>query len=218
MQSVFAYIFIALAHGPPVWLLVSGLRVLSGFFRFGKPLLVKSGRFWFLHHAVKFHSALFCSTWIRKNRRSRDGTVGVATRYGLDGLGIKSQCGRVFLHPSRPALGPIQSPIQWVPSLSWVKAAGAWRWPHTPSSGEVNKIVELYLYSPFGPSWPVLGWPWPLLLRKNRFIRNCRTIEKCLQSSVVWTTTAFKIWQLDPWRWDRMAAPKLRKSTTTNAA
>jgi len=28
---------------------------------------------------------------------------------------------------------------------------------HTPSSAEVKERVELYLYSPFGPSWPVLG-------------------------------------------------------------
>jgi hypothetical protein len=26
-----------------------------------------------------------------------------------------------------------------------------------PSSGEVKERVELYLYSPSGPSWPVLG-------------------------------------------------------------
>ena len=38
------------------------------------------------------------------------------------------------------------------------KAAGAWRWPPTPpSSAEVKERVQLYLYSPSGPSWPVLG-------------------------------------------------------------
>ena len=42
------------------------------------------------------------------------------------------------------------------------KEAGVWRWPPTPSSAEVKERVELYLYSPFGPSWPVLGWPLPL--------------------------------------------------------
>jgi len=29
---------------------------------------------------------------------------------------------------------------------------------HPPSSAEVKERVELYLYSPPGPSWPVLGW------------------------------------------------------------
>jgi len=41
------------------------------------------------------------------------------------------------------------------------KVAGAWRWPPTPSSAEVKERVGLYLYSPFGPSWSVLGWPLP---------------------------------------------------------
>jgi len=47
------------------------------------------------------------------------------------------------------------------------KAVGAWRWPPTPSSAKVKERVELYLFSPFGPSWPVLGWTykwaWSLL-------------------------------------------------------
>ena len=45
-------------------------------------------------------------------------SVGIATRYGLDGPGIESRWGRCFPHPSRPALGPTQPPIQWVPGLS----------------------------------------------------------------------------------------------------
>jgi hypothetical protein len=33
----------------------------------------------------------------------------------------------------------------------------------TPSSADVKERVELYIYSPSGTSWPVLGWavPWP---------------------------------------------------------
>ena len=38
------------------------------------------------------------------------------------------------------------------------EGSGAWRWIPTPYSTEVKEIVELYLYSPSGPSWPVLGW------------------------------------------------------------
>jgi len=37
------------------------------------------------------------------------------------------------------------------------KAAGAWRLPPAPSNTKVKERVELYLYFPFGPSWPVLG-------------------------------------------------------------
>ena len=44
--------------------------------------------------------------------------VGIATAYGMDGLGIESRWGRDFRHLSRPALGPTQPPVQWVRCLS----------------------------------------------------------------------------------------------------
>jgi hypothetical protein len=65
--------------------------------------------------------------------RSRDSVVGIATRYELGGPGIESRWGRDFQHPSRPALGHTQPPIQWVPCLfPGCKATGAWSWPPTP--------------------------------------------------------------------------------------
>jgi hypothetical protein len=47
----------------------------------------------------------------------QDSTVGIVTRYGLDGLGIESQWRRDFPHLSGPTLGPTQPPIQWAPGL-----------------------------------------------------------------------------------------------------
>ena len=45
-------------------------------------------------------------------------SVGIVTRYGLDGPGFESRGGGDFMRPSRPVLGPTQPPIQWVLGLS----------------------------------------------------------------------------------------------------
>jgi len=46
-------------------------------------------------------------------------SVGIATLYGLDSLGIKSWWRRDFLQPSRLALQSTQLPIQWILGLDW---------------------------------------------------------------------------------------------------
>jgi len=78
--------------------------------------------------------------------------VSIVTGYGLDGPGIESRWERDFPHLSRPALGPIQPPVQWVPGLSrGTERPGRDTDPSLPSSAVGHERVELYLYSPHGP-------------------------------------------------------------------
>jgi len=44
-------------------------------------------------------------------------SVGIANDYGLDGPGSNPGWDEIF-RPSRPALGPTQPPVKWVPGIS----------------------------------------------------------------------------------------------------
>jgi hypothetical protein len=92
----------------------------------------------------------------------RDSAVDSATRYGLDGPGIESWWGRDLPHLSGPFLGRNQPPIQCgTESFPRAKRSGCGIDHPLTSSAEVKERVELYLYPPSGPSWPVLGRTWP---------------------------------------------------------
>ena len=78
-------------------------------------------------------------------------SVGIATRYGLDGPGIETRWGALFSAPIQT--GPGAHPAflyNGYRVFPWGKAAGAWNWPPTPSSAEVKERIEIYLYSSLG--------------------------------------------------------------------
>ena len=93
----------------------------------------------------------------------RDSSVGIATRYVLDGPGIESWWGEIFHKHPDLSWGPPSLLYNGYLFFPEVNAAGAWRWPPTPSSAVVKERVQPYLYSPSGPSWPVVGWNLPFL-------------------------------------------------------
>jgi hypothetical protein len=86
---------------------------------------------------------------------SRGSVVGIATGYGLDdrGIGVKSTGKKVknflFSTSFRPALGPTQPPIQWVPrALSpGIKRQGHESDHSSPASAEVKKMW-IYISAP----------------------------------------------------------------------
>jgi len=128
----------------------------------------------------------------------RDSSVGIATRCGLDGPRIESRWGRDFPHPSRSALGPTQPPIQLVlgPSPGG-KVAGRGVDHPPPSSAEVKERVKLYLYSPPGPSWPVLGRTLPSLFTFNKatvfLLVTCHFFSLFSTCSYKFGTSSFKL-------------------------
>jgi hypothetical protein len=83
----------------------------------------------------------------------RDSAVGITTDYGLDGEGVGVRVPVVknffFSTSSRPALGPVQPPIQWVlGALSpGVKRPGSEAYHSPPTSPEVKK-TWIYTFTP----------------------------------------------------------------------
>ena len=89
------------------------------------PVLFSSGNYCHApHNDILVNDGPHIGRWSHKLQyyiiiiMGRDSSVGIATRYWLDGPRIESRWGRDFPSPSRPALGPVQPPIHWVANLS----------------------------------------------------------------------------------------------------
>jgi hypothetical protein len=88
-----------------------------------------------------------------------DSSVGIATRYGLDGPGIESQWGARFSTPVQTGPGAhTASYTMGTGSFPGVKRPGRDVDQPPSSIAEVKERVELYIYNLFAPSWPILGW------------------------------------------------------------
>ena len=91
-------------------------------------------------------------------KKGEDISVGIATRYGLDGPGIESRCGPNFSAPVQTGPG--------VHPASYTMGTGSFPEVKRPGRG-VNhpphlapRLKKEYSYSstpPSGPSWPFLG-------------------------------------------------------------
>jgi hypothetical protein len=95
---------------------------------------------------------------------SSSSSVGIATRYVLDGQWIEflwGWGGGVGARFSAPVqTGPGAHPASCTMSTGsflGVKRLGRGAEHPPPSSAEVKERIELFLYSPTGPLWPVVG-------------------------------------------------------------
>jgi len=128
-----------------------------------------------------------------------DSSVGIATRYGLDSPGIEWG-GENFRTRPDPSWGSPNLQNNIYGSFPGVKRPRRDVDHPAPSSAEVKERVELYLYSPLGPSWPVLRWILQTTIEK--WISENRTpnpLPASVGSTVVVATSFNIIWYYMEW-------------------
>ena len=92
--------------------------------------------------------------------------TGIATLYGLYGPGIESRWGGLNFSPTVQTAPGVHLASYTMGTASFTGVKRLWRGVDDPppSSANVKERVELYIYSPSGPVWYVLGWNLPLPL------------------------------------------------------
>jgi hypothetical protein len=96
--------------------------------------------------------------WLPSVMVGRDSSDGIATRYGLGGPGIESRWGARLSAPFQTDLGA--HPASYTMGTGFfpgVKRPGCGVDHLPPFTAEIKEGIELYLYSPSGSSWSVLG-------------------------------------------------------------
>ena len=82
--------------------------------------------------------------------------MGIATGYGLGGPGSNTGGGEIFhTCPDRPWDPPSLLYNVYRVSFPGLKRPGCGVDLAPPPSVEIKERVEVYLYSPPGPSWPI---------------------------------------------------------------
>ena len=124
-----------------------------------------------VHRALKRHSRVFRNdmlytvilTRIQISVQflwgtGRDSSVGIATCYGLHVSGDRNPVGPRFSAPVQtgPGAHPASSTMGTVP-FPGVKLTRRGADHPPPSKRRGHERVRLYLYSPSGPQWPVIG-------------------------------------------------------------
>jgi len=106
-----------------------------------------------------------------RRKVGRDSSARIAARYDWMVRGSKPGWCEIFRTRQDWPCGPPNLIYKGYRVFPRDKAAGAWRWPYTPSNADVKQRVQLYLYSTSGTSWPVLGWTLPFAVREWRELR-----------------------------------------------
>jgi hypothetical protein len=115
-----------------------------------------------LHHK-KNRTQGEMSSWRRSLWRV-DSSVGIGSRYWLDGPRIESQCVGARITTSVKT-GPGAHPASCkMCTRSHCRCQNGWGVPlitHPPCIAEVKERVGIYPFPTSGLSWPVLGWNFP---------------------------------------------------------